>query len=647
MCGIVGAMVFEESRFQIDEDYLTKMRDTMQHRGPDGEGLWISPDRQVGLGHRRLAIIDLSNAAAQPMSNPRRTLWITFNGEIYNHRKIRNELESLGVHDWQTDHSDTEVVLRAFEQWGIDCLQKFRGMFAFAIWNCETDELWLVRDRIGIKPLYYSFHNNRLTFASEIKALLADPHQKREIDERALYHYLTFVVTPAPNTLFEGVEKLPPATWMRIDATGGVRKQKYWDVFDNVQNLRGESESQLSERIIDSLRDSVQYRKESDVPIGVFLSGGIDSSANAVLFSENRSQAVKTFTVAYDTHYESNPSEIPYARQIAKQIGSDHHEIIVSQQDMIEFLPQLIHLQDEPIADPVCVPVYFVSKLAKERGVTVCQVGEGADELYCGYPGWRRFQRFENFAGFPGSALLLKLGMWGLKRTGRQESWMWERFRRASLGQPACWGGGGEAFGEWQKQQLLSLRMQELFQNESSWSVLEPIHNAFHRTAPEKTWLNWMSYLDLNFRLPELLLMRVDKMSMGVSLEARVPFLDHEFVSLAMSIPSRMKLKRGNLKHILKKSVRGMIPDSIIDRKKQGFGVPIHEWMMGELGHTLKQELDNFCSQTDLFDRKKVMQLVENGNPASWYLFNLALWWKHYIAQEEIGSRLPVHKSAA
>src|SRR5439155_1298151 len=493
MCGIAGTLSFEPS-FRVTREHVDRMRETLAHRGPDGADTWVDDDGRIGLGFRRLAIIDLSDSAMQPMPNEDGSVRLVFNGEIYNHAEIRRELEQLGGHRFRTDHSDTEVIVHAFEQWGIDCIHRFRGMFALAIWDERAQELWLVRDRIGIKPLYWSVHHGRLNFASEIKALLTDPQQERGVDEQALYHYLSFLTTPAPQTLFKGIKKLPGGTWLRISVDGSVREQRYWDVWDNTSPLTGVSDDEIAALLLDELRTSVQLRKISDVPVGVFLSGGIDSSTNAALFSEGEAEPVRTFSIGYEGDYDSYKNEFQYARQMAELVGAEHHELKLTLDDLFDFLPEMVRLQDEPIADPVCIPVYYVSKL---DGLT-------------------------------------------------------------------------------------------------SWDAIAPIRERFEAKAWERSNLNWMSYIDLNLRLPELLLMRVDKMSMGVSLEARVPFLDHKFVELAMSIPEKSKTNGGTLKHILKKAVRGVIPDELIDRPKQGFGVPIHEWFFDRLGAEARPTLHEF-----------------------------------------------------
>lgn len=633
MCGIVGALVFDNSSFRVTEPYISRMRDTMFHRGPDGAGTWVAPSGKVGLGHRRLSIIDLSTAASQPMSNEDGTLQVVFNGEIYNHAEIRVELERLGGYRWKTDHSDTEVVLHAFERWGIDCIHRFRGMFAIALWDEKKRELWLIRDRIGVKPLYYSIHHGRITFASEIKALLQDPEQQRSVHEEAFFHYLSFLTTPAPQTLFDGIKKLPCGTWLRISENGDIREHKYWDVLDHTTPLTGVSEKEVTERLMAELRTAVKLRKVSDVPVGVFLSGGIDSSTNAALFSEGEERPVKTFSIGYKGEYQSYQNELPYARRMAGEVRADYHERLLSVDDLISFLPQMVHLQDEPIADPVCVPLYYVSKLARDNGVIVCQVGEGADELFWGYPAWKTSLNLQRYDDLPVPRSLKRVGLQGLRLLGKEQTFYYEWLRRGSLGQPVFWG-GAEAFTQEQKQRLLSPRLRKKFSELTSWETIRPIRARFEEKAWEKSHLNWMSYLDLNLRLPELLLMRVDKMSMGVSLEARVPFLDHKFVELAMSIPEAMKTKNGQLKYILKKAVRGLIPDELIDRKKQGFGVPIYEWFFDKLGSQTREELSAFCDQTDFLNKHEVMKLIDEGRgPQVWYLLNFALWWKAYVAE--------------
>lgn len=631
MCGLAGALTFDPGRFSVTEDLLLAMRETMVHRGPDGADTWLSDDRTIGLAHRRLAIIDLSPKASQPMATADGALYIVFNGEIYNHTELRDELTALGCRDWRTDHSDTEVVLNAFRQWGIDCLHRFRGMFAIALWDAREKALWLIRDRIGIKPLYYALDGRGIAFASEIKAILADRSRTRAVDEEAFFHFLSFMATPAPQTLFAGIRKLAAGTWLRVSADGAAKERRWWCVLENSRDLPASDDAGYAEMLLEELRTAVRYRKVADVPVGVFLSGGIDSSTNVALFSEHAPGPVKTFAIGYDGQ-SAVADELPYARMMAREVGAEHHEIRLTQDDLLDFLPKMVWLQDEPIADPVCVPVYYVSKLARENGVTVCQVGEGADELFCGYPGWKMLLFLGRLNRLPVPRFLKRAGIGALNAVGAGERTPTELLRRAVAGQPLFWG-GAQAFTETHKRRLLSHRLRKEFADVSSWDALAPLRRRFETSAADRSDLNWMTFLDLNLRLPELLLMRVDKMSMGVSLEARVPFLDHEVVSLAMSVPTEVKMRNGELKYLLKRAVAGLIPDQILRRPKQGFSVPVSEWLLGRLGEEARVELRNFCDQTDLLDRDVVDRMAtRHPGQQVWYLLNFALWWRQFIA---------------
>jgi asparagine synthase (glutamine-hydrolysing) len=632
MCGIAGVLAFDRGPFLVTEPLVTRMRETMSHRGPNGGVTWIDPEGRIGFGHRRLSIIDLADTASQPMSNEDGTLWIVFNGEIYNHAELRAELVALGGHRWKTDHSDTEVLLHGFEQWGIDFLHRLKGMFAFALWDARSRELWLVRDRIGIKPLYYSVHHGRLTFASEIKALLEDPEQPRQIHEESFYHFLSFLTTPAPQTLFAGIRKVPSGSWLRVRQDGTIDERRYWDVWDEVEPIGSASDEEIAERVLAELRAAVKLRKVSDVPVGVFLSGGLDSSTNAALFSEGESRPVRTFTIGYDRDYETYRNELDFARQMATRIGSEHHEYRLSVDELVDFLPRMVHLQDEPIADPVCVPLFYLAKLARDSGVTVCQLGEGADEMFIGYPNWLQALERQTMDTWPVPRFIKSGASTALTLAGYGHAWQTEYLRRGGAGQPLFWS-GAEAFSDGEKQQLLSPRLKRSLKGLTSWNAIAPIYDRFKARVWDQSPLSWMSYVDLHLRLPELLLMRVDKMTMGVGLEGRVPFLDHRLVALAMSIPSARKASGGRLKHILKTAVRGLVPDALIDRRKQGFGVPVDELFDGRLAILAKAQLGRFCDETDLLDRRVVDNLIRTGQGSKiWYLLNLAMWWREYIA---------------
>lgn len=629
MCGIVGVVDLVGKK-PPSVEVLRAMRDEMSHRGPDGGGEWTSGDGRAVLGHRRLSIIDLSTSADQPMVSADGRYAMVFNGEIYNHAELRAELVALGKTRWQTDHSDTEVLLAILERWGVDGLHKLRGMFAIALWDAEDKSLLLVRDRIGVKPLYFAEIDGTVIFASEIKALLRYPGLRRSVNVEAMYHYLSFLTPPSPMTMFEGVGKLPAGTWRKYKG-GAVEERQWWDPLLYPVDLSGADEEDICKMILSELRTAVQLRKVADVPVGVFLSGGIDSSTNAKLFSEGEGRPVKTFTIGYQGSYSSYTNEVDYARRVAEYVGAEHHELLLTIDDMINFLPQMAWQQDEPIADPVCVPVYYVSKLARDNGVVVCQVGEGADELFFGYEYWKRSLKIHQYNSMPVPRGLKSLGVGMLNAFGHKDAFYTELLRRGASGVPVFWG-GAEALYESQKKSLLSPALRKQFDGFTSWEALRPYRRFFEENAREASEMNWMTYLDLKYRLPELLLMRVDKMSMAVSLEGRVPFLDHKFVELAMSIPSQMKLKGGTSKYLLKKALRGVIPDEIIDRKKQGFGVPVYEWFQDRLGTKIKADTEEFLRETDWFDADAVRTLVNTGKPSQvWYFYNLVLWWQRFI----------------
>ena len=631
MCGICGFVKMNDDNHFLGEAYIKAMTDQMALRGPDGDGAWLEPQNRAGLGHRRLSIIDLSESAAQPMSNEDGKIMIALNGEIYNHAIIRSELERLGGHVWKTDHSDTEMIIHAYEEWGMECLERFRGMFAIALWDARIQTMYLVRDRIGVKPLYYTVCNGVLTFASEIKAILKVMEHKPRVNLRAMYDYLSFLTTPCEETLFDGIYKLRPGTFLRIH-NGVIEKVRYWDVWDHTRpELYHASEEDLKVEIHSELRTAVQLRKESDVPVGVFLSGGIDSSTNAALFSEGEKNTVKAFCIGYDGDYQSYKNETQYAKKMADFCGAEYHQRLLSQDDLFEILPEMVRRQDEPIADPVCIPVYYVSKLARDNGVIVAQVGEGSDELFWGYESWKQFLQLAKASELPIPNFVKKLGLGALRAAGRGDRNYYEFLRRSTVGQPIFWS-GAEAFYETQKQKMISETLRKDLGGYTSFEALRPTWDRFKSAAWEKSHLNWMSYVDLRHRLPELLLMRVDKMSMGVSLECRVPFLDHKFVELAMSIPESMKTKNGVSKYLLKETVRGVIPDEIIDRKKQGFGVPIYDWFSGRLGKAMHESVAQFAGETGLLNMDYIDTLFAdkaNGH-RMWYLFNLALWYQAY-----------------
>jgi asparagine synthase (glutamine-hydrolysing) len=635
MCGIVGVYNYGNAGLPLQAETIVRMRDTMAHRGPDDAGVHVTPDGRLGLGHRRLSILDLSSLGHQPMASPDGRYWIVFNGEIYNFRELRKDLEAKG-HSFRSQ-SDTEVLLALYAESGPEMLHRLRGMFALAIWDARQERLWLVRDRIGIKPLYYTCQGGRFLFASEIKAILAHPGIPRAVHLPGLHHYLSFLTTPAPLTLFEGIHKLPAGHTLTVERDGSVRVAEWWDVFTDVRASALEDEAALAERTLDLLRESIRYRMVSDVPFGVFLSGGIDSSTNVALMAELMDRPVETFSIGFTG--EERYNEFAYARQIADRFRTNHHEVRIGVQDLIDFLPQLIHHQDEPIADPVCVPVYFVARLAKQHGVTVCQVGEGSDELFCGYPLWNWFLRVAGwnrpFGMLPRP--LRRMAPALLRAAGKHHGLPYECLRRGAEGETLFWS-GAEAFFETQKAELLTPWVRQRLGPLSSHEVVLEYRRRFLERTPSRDDLTWMGYMDLKLRLPELLLMRVDKMTMATAVEARVPFLDHEFVQFAMGIPQTTKMRGGALKHLLKRAVRGVIPDPIIDRRKQGFGVPVAEWFLRELGPVVRESLRGFAADQPYFDAGYVDRLLQSNNATlSWFLLNFALWHRQWIEGRAVG----------
>lgn len=651
MCGILGVLQLDKNSPFISPDTFIEMNDSIVHRGPDGEGFYFSGNlnqevlekrllgrknlvthfaksdtRQVYLAHRRLSILDLDLAAGQPMANHEKNIFISFNGEIYNHQEIKDELIKDGYR-FRTNHSDTETTLYAYEKWGMDFVKKLRGMFAIAIWDERKDRLLLVRDRTGIKPLYYGVSNGKFYFASEIKAITTDPSVKRSLNKKGLYDYLSFLTVPAPETLFEGIFKIPAGHLLVIENGKVGQLQEYWDVFDNWQDLRSQSEAQIQEQLIAELKESVSLHMAADVPLGVFLSGGIDSSLNAKLFSQLTDSPVKCFSVGYkdDDKLQSYKNEFVYARMMADKIKADYHERELTEGMFLDFLPKLIHHQDEPIADPVCFPVYEVSRLARENGVIVCQVGEGSDELFWGYDSWKIYKRLNDLNS---SKILApaKYLMHGISKLSGSTSKPAEFLRRGVSNEPVFWS-GAEAFTEAEKKKMLAPEFLKEFKDYSSYEVVKKHYENFKVRCPDPSFLNWMAYSDLKVRLPELLLMRVDKMGMAVSLEARVPFLDHKFVSYALSIPSHLRSKNGISKYILKKAVEPYLPQEIIYRKKQGFSTPIKDWSSGKLGKYGEDTIKNSSSMSGLFNPQYIGGLFENKSfVKTWYLLNFFEW---------------------
>lgn len=666
MCGILG--IFNpHAKITLNDQQFNVMRDAITHRGPDDKGIWRSPCDRVLLGHRRLSILDLQAIAGQPMCNEDGQVWVTYNGEIYNHLGLREELKAKG-HQFKTDHSDTEILVHGYEEWGIEGLaRRIHGDYAFAIWDAKSESVFLLRDRIGVKPLYFAFIDGSVVFASEIKAIIQHPSYIPDVSPVAMNHYLSFLTTPAPMTMFQGIYKLPAGYSVEIDKNGAFKAKRYWDVtsqtsFDPQEfrsKLAEKGEAYLIEEIRNRLTHSVEKRMMSDVPMGVFLSGGIDSSVNVALMNRYSSQAVKTFTVGFKDYQHLN--ELNYAHQIASEFKTDHHEILINRQDMEGYLESLVHSQDEPLADWVCIPLYFVSKLAKDAGITVIQVGEGSDEQFSGYASymgylelykkyWTKFKYLPNFM----QAGISKLGLKAAEFRPSLEMYA-DIIDRAYRNRDHFWSGATVFWDTLKKQlvrpdafmpflaqdygqQLNQLGMSDIW-NLDTFSVINAFGNEFKATTQQNDILARMIYNEFQLRLPELLLMRVDKITMSQSLEARVPFLDHELVEFSYNIPMEYKVKNNVAKYILKKAVEGIIPDNIIYRKKMGFGAPMADWLKESFGQRVETDvMSSPLLKRGFFHTGYIQNLFkdhrDNRRDNSlyiWTLFNLTRWYDYWV----------------
>jgi asparagine synthase (glutamine-hydrolysing) len=640
MCGICGVWEYGASEGRVERALIEKMRDVMTHRGPDDAGELIFDGSRGGFGFRRLSIIDLSAAGHQPMRGCTDRVWLVFNGEIYNHAELREGLEQRG-HTYAS-RTDSETILHLYEERGLDFVHELEGDYAIALWDADREQLVLARDRAGVKPLYFYQQGGRFLFASEIKAILEHPAVTPEVNEEALYHYLTFVTTPAPQTLFRGVQKLPAGHMLVVNRDGVARMTQYWDALPPVSPIvRTEKEHQAN--ILELLRASIKKRMMADVPFGVFLSGGVDSSANVALMSELIRQPVRTFTVGFHDTDELN--ELESARAISKRFETNHHEVMIGREEMQKFLPELVFHQDEPIADPVCVPLYYVSKLARETGTIVVQVGEGSDEIFGGYDWfrtylqieerfWRHAERFPVSARKAAAVLAKPLVKQVLKKRMAGEL-----VRRLGANESLFWG-GAVVFDETMKPAVLSPEMRARYNGLSTYNVVREYQETIAAARPDSDYAARMTYLELKLRLPELLLMRVDKITMATSVEARVPFLDHHLIEYAMGLPRNLKVKGATGKHILKRALESVLPADVLYKPKRGFGAPINEWFRGPGGADLvRQLLNSPLRARGYFDYSFIQRMADEHQRGTrdwsanlWCLLNLSLWYERWIA---------------
>lgn len=648
MCGICGVIDFNKG---VKAELIQRMCKTLAHRGPDDEGLVFIKNGhylevkkpferplgqdgfEVGLGHRRLAIIDLSAAGHQPMCNEDGTIWIVFNGEIYNFQEIR---ETLGKKRHQfKSKSDTEVILHAYEEWGVECLNFFRGMFAFAIWDSNLQRLFLARDRLGKKPLVYFHQNTQFAFASEIKALLQMPEVERNVNHSALHHYLNYQYVPSPDTIFEGIKKLLPAHYLLYDRNGSVKVERYWRLnFSSVTHTDIDSQ-EISERIRTELEESVKFRLISDVPVGAFLSGGVDSSLIVGMMAKLNSTPVKTFSIGFE---EKDFDELSYARLVANQFDTEHHEFVVKP-NAIDLLPKLVWHYNEPFADSSAIPTFYVANVTKDF-VKVVLTGDAGDENFAGYPRYLRSEWVASFTRLPDK--LRKDLLPNLLRTFSALHWREKTLNRLadfveSLSQD-------QARNYAEQIKIFNAKEKENIYTESFMECVKGIDpltfliNKFEESETENL-LDSLLYVDINSYLPEDLLVKMDIATMANSLEARVPFLDHKFMEFVASIPSHLKRKGSKTKFILKAAFKDFLPESIFTRKKMGFGVPVSRWFRNELkDYVYEILLDPRTLKRGYFKRESIERLLNDHSHLRydhsskiWALLFLEMWFRVFI----------------
>jgi len=623
MCGIAGVLEFSAER-AVPAHVLKAMAEILVHRGPDDEGFY--QDGPVGLAARRLKIIDLEGGH-QPMPNEDGTVWVVYNGEIYNHATLRRELQILG-HRFRS-RCDTEVVVHAYEAWGPRCVERFRGFFGFALWDARSRQLMLARDRLGIKPLYYCRQPERLLFASEIKAILEHPAVERALDLQALYHYLGYEFVPGPATMFRGIAKLPPGHLL-LARDGEVRVEPYWELAFHETELEPAA---IEARIRDLLREAVHLRLMADVPLGVFLSGGLDSTAVLAFAREAATGPLPTFTIGYQ---DPSFSEWGYARLAARYYGTEHREIPIEPITPALLEEAVWHL-DEPMTDLSALPLYLLCREAR-REVTVCLSGEGGDEVFVGYDRFIASKAERLYRLLPGllrrrviEPMLSQLPDQGQKKGALV---VLRRFIEGARLDPAGGHMRWQYFGGPELDQRLYL---EATRGQLRPDPFGPIQACLERCSSSRV-LDREVFVDTRFTLPDSVLMKVDKMSMAHSLEVRVPFLDHHLVELAASIPPGLKFPGFRTRAIYRRALRGVLPPAILARGKQGYSLPLKQWLRDELRGYMVSLLNGSEVIRARLDVGYVNQLIAehlarraNHNHILWALMNLALWHRRYI----------------
>jgi|SRR5579872_1019426 len=631
MCGICGQFRFQRES-SVSPALIHAMADALQHRGPDDEGFYVSG--QIGLGFRRLSIIDLSGGH-QPLSNEDGTVWIVFNGEIYNYQTLRVDLISRG-HIFKTK-SDTEVIVHLYEECGTDCVQKLRGMFAFAIWDARQEKLFLARDRVGIKPLYYYVARDFLTFGSEIKCILADPSIPRDVDPQLVDRFLTYYYVPGGQTLLRNVFKLEPGRTM-IVVGGQVVVRRYWNL-NFCDSPAPSSPRQVEQQLLEVLDDAVQLHMISDVPVGFLLSGGVDSTAMLSLAAQKANKPISTFTVGFSG--ESIVDERPYARLAADRYGAAHYELSISPSEFAEFLPGYVWHMEEPVCEPPAVALYYISKLATQH-VKVLISGEGGDEAFAGYENYRNLFWFEHFKAIlgplrkPAAAVTTSLGRRlnsrALLKYGPRMDLPFEDYYLSRTSSPF-------EFFPRERLKLYSTGMADVVDSEVSRSVTR----GYMSNAANYSVLNKMLYVDTNTWLPDDLLVKADKMTMANSVELRVPLLDHKVLEFAAGLPRRAKVRRLTTKYAAKQALRKHVAEEILVRRKAGFPVPYRTW--------IRRDLREYVSEV-LLDRRtlargylqegaleKVLRANLSGIDLSKEIFSLVvleLWHRTFVDRDSV-----------
>jgi len=644
MCGIVGSFNFGGAAgpdvAERDRVRVLHMRDTIAHRGPDDGGLWQSDDGRVVLGHRRLSIVDISAAGHQPMSNEDGGVWIVFNGEIYNHAELRKTLRLDDRHQFRS-RADTEVIIHLYEERQVGVVEAIDGMFAFALWDASRRRLVLARDRMGKKPVYYVVAAGRLLFASEIRALLDHPDVARRLDVVALNEYLTFSNVPEPRTMFEGIRKLPAGHTLVCDQHGAITIERYWSPLDGPAWTAPANRDEAVEHVRELVKQAVKKRLMADVPVGAFLSGGVDSSTNVALMSRLVSTPLQTFTVEFTGFGPAeNFHDVPYARQVASMFGCRHTEVQITAREALDYVPQMVQQQDEPLGDPACLPMHFVSRAAHQAGIKVVLVGEGSDEVFCGYPDFPKL-----YETFTGRWSLLKRMPQVMRRAVKRGAELAgapdgrvDVLRRAAEDEP-LYMGLDVVFYDWEKERLYTPAGRRAMPGRAADTVAAYYREIGER-RPGADFSQQMSYIELRNRLPELLLMRVDKFSMAHSLEARAPFLDHQLATYALSLPAALKMDGTRTKAVLKDAAHEWLPKDVVERTKQGFRVPLPAWLRGELAPWAEDLLRRSpLRELGIFDFDYILDLWRRHREGQadhsfdlWCLINLSGWYEHWIA---------------